>query len=65
MIQQNEATVQARRLRAELVICPHCHQLIVQDAFCSACGSVFDMQGLVDMLVANKAMKPPVVDFQA
>jgi hypothetical protein len=65
MIQQNEATVVARRRKAELVICPHCNELVCQDASCSNCAAIFSMEGLIEMLVSNKAMKPPVVDFQA
>jgi hypothetical protein len=58
--QVHDTTVMERRKRAGVVECDVCGCLVPQDAFCSACGVVWSMQGLVDLLVGMGAMKAPV-----
>lgn len=58
LTQQQETTAVQRRQRMEIIRCSVCNELVCQDSFCSACGTVFDMQGLVDFLVGLGCRKP-------
>lgn len=54
----HDTQVTERRQRAGVVRCDTCGELVVQEAFCSACGHIFSMQGLIDTLIGLGIRKP-------
>lgn len=55
---RQQDTAESRRRKAEIIRCESCNELVCQDSFCSACGKVWDMQGLVDFLIGIGAQTP-------
>lgn len=56
-ISRQQDTVQARRNKAEIIRCSMCDMLVVQEPFCTSCGCVFSMEGLINTLIALGARK--------